>query len=151
MKTKLLYFLLATLIITNIALLFMLIKKPHQQKKDGGNFLVKELQFDENQRERFRFFDSQHRETIMGFDEEIRASKDILFSSFSKLNFSSDSISKRIGKLEGEKEQEIFTFFKQVRKICTEKQALKFDKLIKEALHQKGRKPPKGGMRPPPR
>ena len=151
MKTKLFYFLLAILIITNIALLFMLIKKPHQQKKDGGNFLVKELQFDENQRERFRFFDGQHRETIMSFDEEIRTSKDILFNSFADSSFSSDSISKRIGTLEGEKEQEIFTFFKHVRNICTEEQVLKFDKLIKKALHKKGGKPPKDGMRPPPR
>ena len=123
----------------------MLIKKPHQQKKDSGNFLVKELQFDENQKERFRFFDDQHREAMMNFDHEIRASKDVLFSSFSDSTFSSDSISKRIGELEGEKEQEIVAFFKQVRKICTEEQILKFDELIKKALHKKG------GMRPPPR
>ena len=128
----------------------MLINKPHQQKKEGGNFLVKELQFDENQRERFRFFDSQYREIMMNLDHEIRASKDVLFNSFSDSNFSADSISKRIGELEGEKGQEMFTFFKQVRNICTEEQALKFDKVIKKALHKKGEKPTGRGMRPPP-
>lgn len=129
----------------------MLIKKPHQQKKDGGSFLIKELQFDENQTERFRFFDRQHREAMMNLDHKIRASKDVLFNSFSDSNFSSDSISKIIGTLESEKEQEVVAFFKQVRKICTEVQVAKFDKLIKKAIHKKGRKPPRGGMRPPSR
>lgn len=158
MKTKLLYFLLALLIITNSVMIFMLIKKPHHQTKGGRDFIVQELQFDKNQRERFYFLDSQHRETMENFDVEIRQSKDVLFNSFSKANFSSDSISKRIGTLEGEKEQEFFTFFREVRKICKPEQASVFDKIIKSALHQKGNKPSRSGERgrgreghPPPR
>lgn len=152
MKTKLLYVLLITLLITNAVLLFMLVKKPHQPKKDGRNFLVQELKFDETQREQFHFLDRQHKENMMSYDQQIRQSKDVLFNSFSNPNFSSDSISKKIGELEGKKEQEIFTFFKQVREICTPEQVGKFDKIIKKALHKKDKKPPrKGDMPPPPR
>ncbi|MGB0879272.1 MAG: Spy/CpxP family protein refolding chaperone [Polaribacter sp.] len=151
MKAKLFYTLLITLLITNAVLLFMLVKKPHQPKKGERNFLVKELKFDETQREQFHFLDRQHKENMMSYDHQIRQSKDILFNSFSNIKFSSDSISKRIGVLEGKKEQEIFTFFKQVREICTPKQVGKFDKIIKKALHKKHRRPPRRGNMPPPR
>ena len=151
MKTKLLYFLLALLIITNLAMVFMLIKKPHKQKKGRGNFLVKELQFDNLQKEQFLFLDNKHRETMDGFDREIKNAKNILFNSFSKPNSSSDSISKKIGVLEGKKEQEVFTFFSNVRRICTAEQAADFDLIIKKLLHKRGRNhPPRGKRMSPP-
>lgn len=150
MKIKLLYLLLATLIITNGAMVFMLINKPHQQKKGKENFLVTALQFDEGQIERFDFFEEEHRETMKSFDREIRQSKEVLFNSFSIPNFSSENLSKKIGQLEGQKEQELFVFFKQVRTICKPEQVVKFDRIIKKALHRKGGKPPEEGKRPPP-
>ncbi len=150
MKQKLLYIFLILLVIMNVALLFMLIKKPHKQPRPSRNFLAKELQFDEDQIERFRFLDQEHRHFMRRFDDDIKRSKDFLFNSFSKPNFSSDSIIKKIGILEAEKEQEVFTFFKQVRKLCTEEQAKKFDKVIKNALHKQRRRPPgRRGNRPP--
>lgn len=154
MKTKLLYFLLATLILTNAGMLFMLITKPHQQKKAKDNFLVTTLQFDEDQIERFRLLEQDHRDKMRGMDSEIMDAKDILFNSFSKEGVFSDSIAKRIGELHGLKEKEVFAFFKQVRTICTSEQLQNFDELIQHAMHKsapnilkkEGRRPP-----PPPR
>ncbi len=65
-------------------MLFMLITKPHQQKKAKDNFLVTTLQFDEDQIERFRFLEQHHRDKMRGMDREIMDAKDILFNSFSK-------------------------------------------------------------------
>jgi len=128
----------------------MLVKRPHQQQKAGRDFMVKELQFNQNQTERFRFLSHQHRETMKEFDDEIKQFKDILFNSLSKVHFSSDSISNKIGALEAEKEKELFAFFRELRKICSAEQVSIFDSLIKKALLKKGRKPPRERRRHPP-
>jgi archaellum biogenesis ATPase FlaH len=130
----------------------MLIEKPHKKETPKDNFLVQELQFNENQKERFRFLDGVHRRQMRALEENIKSSKELLFNSFSDTTFNATATIDKIGELESKKEEEIYTFFKQVRKLCDEEQAKKFDKIIQKALHKRG---PKGrghkGRRPPPR
>lgn len=150
MRQKLPYIFLTLLVIMNIVLLFMLVKKPNKKPKPSGVFLTKELQFDDSQIERFQFLEREHRHFMREFDKDIMRSKDMLLSSFSEPDFSPDSIIKRIGILEAEKEQEVYTFFKNVRALCTEEQAKKFDNVIKDALRKQRRRPPgRRGDRPP--
>ncbi len=54
-----------------------------------------------------------------------------------------------MGELETQKEQELYAFFKQVRKLCDEEQVKKFDLIIKEALHRRGPGAKKDHKRPP--
>lgn len=153
MKTKLLPILLTLLVVLNGVLIFMLIKKPHENrlgKRAQRNFLTEQLQFSESQKEQFRDLDLPHRDKMKEFDTKIREHKDFLFSSFSKENFSPDSIVSIIGDFEVKKEIEVFNFFKKVRNICKENQLNSFDEIIKQALNGKNRKPPVDGrMRPP--
>jgi hypothetical protein len=153
MKSKLVPVLLVILILMYGVLIFMLIKKPHENKRhpQERNFLINELQFTDNQKDEFLSFDTVHRENMMGFDQQIRKQKDIMFNSFYEGVINIDSLGLLIGDLTSKKEVEVFSFFKSVRKICTKDQQAKFDEIINKAL--KGRKngPPRGRIMPPPK
>lgn len=151
MKSKLLPIILTILILLNGVLIFMLIKKPHQNKKNDRNFLTKQLEFTDIQNKKFISFDDFHKETMKGLDHKIRKHKDLLFNSFSDNTINIDSLSQIIGKLEGKKEAEVFRFFKSVRKICIPKQQGVFDEIIKKAMKGRKRRPPEKGEMPPQR
>ena len=161
MKSKLLPALLVILIVLNGVLIFMLIKKPHQKKQHHSEreFLTEQLQFSENQIEKYRNLDEIHRETMVDLDHKLRKQKDILFNSFGDESINVDSLIALNGNLEVKKEAEVFRFFKSVRKICNKEQQEKFDEIINKAL--KGGKPgplkdggkhhPQGDRMPPPK
>ena len=161
MKSKLLPVLLIALILLNAALIFMLINKTHITPKEHPkrNFLTEQLQFSKEQKNQFMILDEAHRKSMRGFDKLINQQKEVLFNSFQVENFNIDSLTTKIGVLEGKKESEVYNFFKKVREICTKEQTEKFDEIIKKALKggrpgspRDGRKPPhKEGMPPPPR
>ena len=151
MKSKLLPILLFLLMLLNGVLIFMLINKPHEKRKDRPerNFLTEQLQFSDTQKEQFVELDKLHRVNMMGIDKAIKEQKDVLFNSFSKENFNLDSLTNKIGFLEGKKEAEVFSFFHKVRTLCNLNQAKKFDKIIKKALKGGERRPPREGRMPP--
>ena len=152
MKSKLLPILLFLLILLNGVLIFMLVKKPHENRKNGPerSFLMEQLQFSDTQKEQFIEFDNAHRNVMMRIDRNVKEQKDVLFNSFQKENFNIDSLTNVIGLLEGKKEAEVFIFFSKVRTLCNSNQTIKFDKIIKKALKRGDRKPPKDRRMPPP-
>jgi hypothetical protein len=153
MKSKLLPVLLVILMLLNGVLIFMLIKKPHENKRhpQERNFLIRELQFTNNQKDKFLSFDILHRENMMRFDQQLRRQKDVMFNSFSKSLTNIDSLGLLIGELTRKKEVEVFRFIKSVRKICTKDQQAKFDRIISKALKGGKKGPPKGRRIPPPK
>lgn len=162
MKTKLLPVLLVVLILLNGVLIFMLIKKPLQNKRSRPerNFLTAQLQFSEDQEVRFLELDELHKQKIEVFLHQIGQQKDKLFNSFNDDEINIDSLVNLTGKLEVAKELEVYRFFKAVRKICNKEQQKKFDNIINKALKRDGQRPPRreenhhppreGGMPPPP-
>lgn len=153
MKSKLLPIFLFLLIILNGVLIFMLVKKPHENLRNNpsNNFLTEQLQFSEDQKEAFQVLDEEHRNLMIHFEETIKDQKDILFSSFNNEDFNVDSLTVKIGLLEAKKDAQVFSFFKKVRRLCTVEQAKKFDKIIKQAIRGGERRPPNDGRMPPPR
>ena len=112
MKSKLLPYLLFLLILLNGVLIFMLIKKPHENRnRPERNFLTEQLQFSETQKDQFRVLDETHRNVMMRIDKNINEQKEVLFNSFSKENFNLDSLTNKIAVLSGKKESEVFNFF----------------------------------------
>lgn len=150
MRKKILYIFFVVLLLVNGALLYMLVQKPQIKGKSKDHFLTEQLQFNEDQEERFRFLDNEHRKQMRHIDAQMRDAKEKLFNSFSDTAFSPVAITERIGDLETKKEQELYAFFKLVRKLCDEEQAKKFDLIIKEALHKRGPKGKRDHKRPPP-
>ena len=152
MKSKLLPIFLLLLILLNGVLIFMLVKRPHENQRDNQkrNFLSEQLNFSDAQKEQFNDLDIVHRGFMQDLEENLREQKDVLFNSFQKKNFNLDSITTNIGILEAKKDVEVFTFFSKVRTLCTTEQAQKFDKIIKEAIRGGERRPPNSGRMPPP-
>lgn len=152
MKSKLLPILLVVLILLNGVLIFMLIKKPHLNRKENAerSFLIEQLQFSESQQEKFKTLDNIHRDRMMNLEVSIRKQKDILFNSFADETINVDSLARVAGNLEIKKELEVFNFFKEVRKICTPEQQNKFDAIIKEAIRGGDSRPPRNNENHPP-
>ncbi|MCL7764660.1 hypothetical protein MPF19_14645 [Polaribacter sp. Z014] len=153
MKSKLLPILLFLLILLNGVLIFMLLKRPHENPRNNPqeNFLTDQLQFSKTQKEDFKALDADHRDFMMSLEDTIKYQKDVLFSSFNKKDFNIDSLTVKIGLLEAKKDAEVFSFFNKVRVICTTEQAIKFDEIIKEAIRGGDQRPPNNRRMPPPR
>lgn len=152
MKTKILPISLVLLILLNGALIFILMKNPHQRKNERPEriFLTKQLDFSETQHKKFNQLDKIHRNNMMRINHQIREQKDILFNSFTNKNINIDSLTSKIGTLEAKKDAEIFRFFSEVRSMCSLQQVTKFDNVIKKALKGGRPRPPKHDRMPPP-
>lgn len=140
MNIKLLYLILITLLISNLCMVFMLVKKPHMPNRNNtrNEFLLKELDFTENQKTNFDEVSHKHHMNLRGIDNDIRYSKDLLFTSYGKETaFFIDSIANKIGDLETLKHKEIVSFFGLVKNICNENQAKKFKHLIERGLNRR--------------
>lgn len=149
-----LYILLLFLIIVNGFFLFNYLGMEEKDETNGpkrpGNFLVKELDFDESQREQFRELGKKHHHRMRGLSEDIRGLKDELFqglSDTSLMDVNIDSIASLIGEKETAKDLEVFRHFKQVQELCNDKQKEKFSDIIKDALRRGAidQGPPRGG------
>jgi len=157
-----LYILLFFLIIVNAFFLYNYLgagnKGGPKEPNRLGNFLVKELAFDESQQEQFRILGKKHHHRMRSLSEDIRGLKDELFKGFSDASLHDvniDSIATIIGEKEKAKDLEVFSHFKQVQNLCNDKQKEKFGKIIEDALKRGARDqgPPRGGRpdgdRPP--
>ena len=148
MKSKLLPISLVVLIVLNGVLIFMLLKKPHEKephKRSQRNFLTEQLQFSIAQKEQFRDIESPHRDYMQALDAKMKNNKELLFRSFSKMNFSPDSVTTIIGNIAAKKEAEVFHFFQKVRNLCNENQLNAFDDIIMKALRNGRRRFPQEG------
>lgn len=143
MKTKLLYTLLITLLISNFILLFMMIGKP-KHPKPPHKFLYSQLDFSDSQLKEATPFKDAHHQKMRKLDNEKRQLKEQFFKSISNdvKIINSDSIADLIGVNEAKKDKEILSYFKKIRRVCNEKQKKKFDKIIVRALPKNNNKKP---------
>lgn len=138
MKRKLLLILLVILVISNITLLFMVFKKPKHHKAPH-KFLFKELKFNEEQLKIVEPLKQVHIKNMKSLDEEIKPLRKSIFKEVNNKDFNIDSISQLIGVKESKKDQEVYNYFNQIYKVCDDKQKLKFNDFLKNAM--KGPKP----------
>ena len=144
MRKKILYAFLIIMLIINGVLLYMIIdKKLNKGPSKGQNFITEELNFSESQTADFLSLDREHRKRMMQMDKELRDLRELLFNSFDKENVSIDSITMKMGDLEEQKQGELFSFFRDVRKLCNDNQVKKFDKIIQDVLRKRGPKGPR--------
>ncbi len=158
-KNLLLYILLIFLIVVNGFFLFNYLGKSSDKSRKGpkgpGNFIAKQLEFDEAQMQRFQELNQEHRQVMRGLLNETKDLKEELFKKISETNISDkeiDSITRLIGIKEQQKEKETFKNLKNIQEICNDKQKERFNKIVRDAMHR-GRKrgdgPPRRGEGPP--
>ena len=152
-KNLLLYILLGFLIVMNGFFLFKHFGTSDQsdrQRPAPGDFIAKQLEFDDAQIQKFESIDMAHREKMNAILEDILESKDALFDkAFDETANEAeiDSIISQIASKEKAKELQSIQFFKSVVEICNENQKVRFKTIIKDAL---GRQGPPGMPGPPP-
>ena len=167
-KNLLLYILLGFLVVVNSFFLFKHFSTGDDDNERGrggrpGNFIAKQLEFDDSQTQKFEKLDMEHRENINMLLADIRELKNSLFDRLSDetVNDSEiDAIASQIANKEKTKELETFRFFKAVGELCNDNQKKLLKSIIKNALGRQGPPgrsgPPRGrpsdeGRPPPPR
>ncbi|WP_308993038.1 hypothetical protein QLS71_011130 [Mariniflexile litorale] len=151
-KNILLYVLLFFLIIVNGFFLYNYLGKPDVKKegKDPMSFVIKQLNFDDEQLQEMQFLNKKHHKKMMRINDGVKELKDALFNRLSDIDVDEkvvDSITALIGLKEKELDKEAFYHFRSIQELCNDKQKEKFKSIIKDALH-KGREQ---GDRPAPR
>jgi len=154
-KNTLLYILVAFLVVMNGYFMYEIFVDKKPKGPNPGNFIAKELQFDDAQMEQFSEINDRHHEEMMRIMRDVRKLKDELFAYISEATYSKekvDDITRRIGEKMQLRDEKTFYHFKEVQKICNDEQRVRFNKLIKEALHPPGRPngPPHGRPYGPP-
>lgn len=152
MKKKLLYAFLILMLTINVVLLYLIVdKRIGKEPSKGQTFLTEQLEFSEAQKNRFFELDKIHRQKMMKMDDELKNLRELLFNSFDQQNISIETLTMKMGDIETEKHQELFSFFSEVRRMCNEEQTQKFDQIIQEVLKRRAPKPPQGKHKKPPK
>jgi hypothetical protein len=142
--------LVVVLITVNIALIATLwLKKDHNPvypPRDAKNYLVESLSLTTDQVNSFDSLRKEHFERMKGYQDEMRHLKDNLFSRLNQPNANPDSLSQKIGELQGRIDLETFDHFSKLRSILNEGQKNKFDNIIQDVIRTMG---PRGGPPPP--
>jgi periplasmic protein CpxP/Spy len=156
-KNKLLTGLVILLLIANITTIIMLIvgmRKNHvaENALQPSEYLIKELDFNDAQKEQYKLLITDHRKHTKAIRDEIKTEKDIFYALLSKEQISDsikNDITEKIASLNTRLDNVTFDHFKAVRKICTPVQQLQFEQVIKEVIRMMNRPAPRG-QRPPP-
>ena len=139
-KSKILIFIIAVLLIANIALL-VIYKKSEDEKKAFADknrfgltpFLKDQMAFSESQMKDFDQLKTKQKETLRPYFDSLKSSKKDLYSLLHKPEVSDSTVSllsANIGKYQGEIDRKFFTYFQNVRNLCTQEQRVKFDTLF---------------------
>ncbi|MFK7781754.1 Spy/CpxP family protein refolding chaperone [Psychroserpens sp.] len=159
-KNLALYILLIFLIVVNGFFLMNYLGKPVHKKTKGKqeNFIVRELKFDDTQKQKFEALEIEHHRRMRQILDGEKEVKDELFSRFSDDTINEsvvDSLTNQLGKITKNKELELFHHFNAIHGLCNDNQREQFSRLLKGALHRNsnGAPPPdrrREGNRPPP-
>lgn len=165
-KNLLLYVLLVFLIVANGFFLFNHLGNSDEiesrnRPKGPAHFIVKELNFDDDQMFEFKRISRHQHQKMRRIGEEVKQLKNAMFNKISDVSLdenSIDSIATLIGLKVKEKDIEAFYHFKDIQELCNDKQKEKFKRIVNDALHKGGReeqRPPvrngDGKHRPPPK
>ncbi|GAA3598317.1 hypothetical protein Q4Q39_19750 [Flavivirga amylovorans] len=164
-KNVLLYVLLVFLIVVNVFFLFNYLgnsddTENRDRPKGPISFIVKELDFNDEQMLQLEKLNRKHHHRMMRIDDDIKQLKDALFNKLSDVSLnenSIDSITDLIAERVKEKDIEAFYHFKDIQDLCNDQQKEKFKSIINDALHKGGRNEQRPhlrnggrGHRPPP-
>lgn len=148
-KSKVLISIIGILLLANIVLVsFFLLKKDgrkHDKRMDRktviGNFLKKEIGFNDAQMQQYDSMSTGHSKYMKTMFETSRNSKDKQFKELTSANFS-DSVMNSIADLSAASQKalelQMFNHLKQVRALCTAVQLPKFDSLFVKVLNKRG-------------
>lgn len=141
-KNTIVYLLIVFLAIANIFLMVNYLGHP-KGKKGGnpGDFVAKELKFDDSQMQQFKTLNDNHEVEMRAIAGHAKKLKGSLFTKISEENVSSntiDSIITLIGAYESKRDLKTYKHFREIQEICTDEQKERFNSIVKQALKKVG-------------
>jgi len=155
-KSKLYLLIIGILLVTNIAVLFFLLRGQHDEgghppRNDRGammrDFLQNEIGFSAQQLQQYDTLSKQHRENTKAQFDSLRSSKEQEFKELGSRGFSDSAIFEMVGRsAEKQKTMEfqLLNHFAAIRKLCTAEQQPKFDSLFYKIWNKKKKPDEKG-------
>ena len=141
-KNRVLYILLAVLIIMNGFFLFNYLGRPdHKGPKENNDFLIKELKLNDAQLKQFEIVEEMHHRNMRVIGDGIKEYKDALFKKITTPQVNQetiDSLITLISEKEVLKEKELFNRLRGIYDLCNEEQKEHFSNIIKRARRPKG-------------
>ena len=139
-KIKLLTFSVIVLLILNIATLGFFIFSGNQSEGFNGKpkpreIIIHKLSFDEQQVKAYEELIHWHRVNIDSLQEQIRDTKQKLYSELAKPEIDSkdkDSLVNKLANIQKEIENTHFKHFQDIKKLCKKEQLDRFNDLTKE-------------------
>jgi Spy/CpxP family protein refolding chaperone len=148
-RSKVFLSIIGILLIANIVMLSFFIMKRDPGKPERrpdrkaiiGNFLKKEIGFNQAQLQQYDTLSDKHRESIKKMFDSLRSSKDNQFRQMTSGNFSDsvlNSVADQSAYSQKIMELQMFSHLKSIRMLCTAEQLPKFDSLFVKVLNRKG-------------
>ncbi len=147
-RNKVLIFIIAILLLTNMAILvyFLWLKQPevvdreNEHRREGlSQTLKKEVGFNDQQVAAYRQLKDQQWKTMKSKFDDLRRAKDSLFYLLSVPDVSDSTVDKAADLIADRQKQldmQAFNHFKELRKVCTPEQLPKYDTLIQRMFHR---------------
>lgn len=144
-NNRALILIIAILLISNIALVFMVFKgkkesaPPSRERPSGGftEFLRTDIGFDTLQIIKYDSLKAVHRQKMKPLFEDLQKTKTAYFLQLRDTAISedqADSSAAEIGKKQVSLDKQLYTYFSNLRKICTPGQLQKFDSLFPQVI-----------------
>jgi protein CpxP len=151
-RNKNLLFIIAALLLTNIAVLvyFLAIRKPHEGKagmpdrRHGlSEVLQKEVGFNDDQVAQYKQMKEEQLEKLSPLFDEMRKAKDSLFRLISDTTVSDSAVNKAaeaIAKRQRDLDLQTFSHFRRVRSLCNSaEQQVKYDSAVLRMFRKMGK------------
>ena len=157
-KSKLLSIAVIGLLLINLGTLAFLFlnKPPHPPGMGPGRggegpkrIIIERLGFDKEQIAQYEKLIDGHRRTIRELDEQIKETKNDLYSTLSSgSQLNKDSLQIRLGEIQKQIESTHYSHFADIKKLCRPEQLKYFDDLTKELARffAPGKHPPPPGI-----
>jgi Spy/CpxP family protein refolding chaperone len=132
------------LLLANLGLLLYFVAFRHEHRHGDmkshsvSDFVQKELNFNDDQKAKFKQLRDQHKETVRPFMESMHKLKDSLFNLLRNPQTNDSVISpiiNQIGAKQTELELMIFHHFQKVRALCDSSQLPKFESLVHHMIN----------------
>jgi protein CpxP len=158
LSNKVLLFISAILLVSNIVLIIMLLRMKNSHKQDFGSdnqrypvpvFLNKEVGFSPEQMDQYEKIRRQQRQRMRPLFEDMRVAKVQFYRHLSDPAGENDSLLNQAAAVIGGKQQAIelhaYRNFKEIRGVCTDRQKPKYDSLIAGVIEKMWFPPRKPG------
>ncbi|APY09349.1 hypothetical protein BWZ20_14005 [Winogradskyella sp. J14-2] len=142
-KQTIIYILLIVLFLSNVFFIFHHVGRFGHKDHKHRFSMVEELHFSQEQQEAYKGLRSKHFNKMKTYSKRISELKKEIYSKVGEQEITDvflDSVADLIALEEKKKDIEMYKHFREVRKICNDKQKGQLSKIINDAIERRGKR-----------